>query len=81
MEIQAKWKVFALDQVLSEYDSETPEELYDAIAEANGDDSLIAEAFERYEVTVWQPFERYSPSTIARNIFEMAEAAQNTAES
>jgi hypothetical protein len=81
MEIQAKWKVFALDQVLSDYTAENPEELYDAIAEANGDDSLITEAFERHDVIVWDPFDRYAPSTVASNILDIAEAAQKTAES
>jgi hypothetical protein len=81
MEIQAKWKEFALDQFLSEYDAENPEELYDALVEANGDDSLVTEAFERHGVIVWEPFDRYPPSAIACDILNIAEAAQSTAES
>ena len=79
MEIEAKWKDFALCQILSDHSADDPVELFDRIAEANGDNSELKVIFVEFDVNVWQPFENYPESYVADQIVKLAEVAQETA--
>lgn len=71
--IANKWKIFALNQILSDYTG-SGVELFDKLAAADyGESDPI---FEDFSVIEWQPFEYRGADDIADLIIELATRAQ-----
>lgn len=73
--MKAKWKRFAIEQVLSNWSAKVvPEILFDWIL-ATEDEALV-NLFDDYDVVVWQPLEDWTLSDIAELIVDMATRAE-----
>jgi hypothetical protein len=73
--INDKWKIFALQHVLSDYTG-SGVELFDKLAACEyGESDAI---FEDFAVIEWHPFEWWSADDIADHIISMATKAQQT---
>ncbi len=76
--MDARWKIFAINQTLSSHSPEVdPQILFDWLSETPSDE--LDALFNRYEIVVWEPFERLSLEAVAEVIFGLAESAQRTA--
>lgn len=75
--LPAKWKRFAMEQVLSSWSKGVPaEELFDWIDIAT--DAQLPELFCSYDVVVRQPFETWDSDEIASAIAHIAREAYET---
>lgn len=73
--MKAKWKRFAIEQVLSSWSAKVvPEILFDWIL-ATEDEALVS-LFDDYDISVWQPFEDWPLTDIAGLIVDLATSAE-----
>ena len=74
--IENKWKRFAVSQTLSDWGDIDSSDLFDLMAVE--DDAGLEELFDEYEVVVWEPFENWHNIDVAKQIYSLASAAQET---
>ena len=73
--MKAKWKRFAMAQVLSQWSAKVATEiLFDWMRDT--EDGALVSLFEDYDVVVWQPFEDWTLSEIVEVIVDMATRAE-----
>ena len=73
--MKAKWKRFAIEQVLSSWSAKVATEiLFDWMRDT--EDGALVSLFEDYDVVVWQPFEDWTLSDIVELIVDMATRAE-----
>jgi len=73
--IANKWKIFAMGQILADWNSDTVA-VFDAITSCTN--SEAGDYFARFEIDPWEPFENYDPDNICELIWAMAKEAQTT---
>ena len=73
--MKAKWKRFAMAQVLSSWSAKVvPEILFDWIRDT--EDEALVSLFDDYDISVWQPFEDWPLTDIAGLIVDLATSAE-----
>ena len=73
--MKAKWKHFAIEQVLSNWSAKVdPEILFDWIRDT--EDEALVSLFDDYDISVWQPFEDWPLTDIAGLIVDLATSAE-----
>ena len=73
--MKAKWKHFAIEQVLSNWSAKVdPEILFDWIRDT--EDEALVSLFDDYDISVWQPFEDWPLTDIAGLIVDLATRAE-----
>jgi len=76
MQIEDKWKVFAVAEILSDWTGNEVE-IFDKLALCEyGETSAV---FEQYSITEWQPFENWDMDAIGDLILAIGRRAQVTA--
>lgn len=73
--IANKWKIFAMGQILADWNSDTVV-VFDAITSCNNDE--LDKYFARFEIDPWEAFENYDSDDICKFIWTMANEAQQT---
>ena len=73
--MKAKWKHFAIEQVLSNWSAKVdPEILFDWMRDT--EDEALVSLFDDYDISVWQPFEDWPLTDIAGLIVDLATSAE-----
>lgn len=74
--IENKWKRFAVSQILSDWGDIDSSDLFDLMVIE--DNEGLEELFDQYDVIVWEPFESWHNIDVAKQIYSLASAAQET---
>ena len=73
--MKAKWKHFAIEQVLSNWSAKVATEiLFDWMRDT--EDEALVSLFDDYDISVWQPFEDWPLTDIAGLIVDLATRAE-----
>lgn len=79
-EIKKKWKAFAVDQMLSEWDGDfSAEDIFDLLTETGT--ALLKRVVEKYRMLIWEPFTCLPLEDLVWHVHFLAANAQKVEES